>query len=288
MIQHTEIDEIMNHLLNQQILPASSKVIKQLSGTTDCQVYAIGVNEEPQYILKLDDPKHLALTMNFHKTYDQISLLPKLLYSAPDDSCIVYSYLSGTTHFHRGLKSNWLPILVKELLNQYEIRQDTALWGRIANPRQSWREFNERSLDGARHNVQGILPAEDYELMASLIDTISRAGKRFLLHGDTGVHNFVFDNSRLKGVIDPSPILGPILYDFTYAFCSSPDDLTLETLMSSYELLRNEAMDRTRLIKEVIFQLYTRIGISAKVHPHDLSEYLIAWDYWKKLLFLHS
>ncbi|WP_339252259.1 hypothetical protein NSQ43_00915 [Sporosarcina sp. FSL W8-0480] len=43
-------------------------------------------------------------------------------------------------------------------------------------------------------------------------------------------------------------------------------------------------MDTQRLIEEVVFQLYTRIGICKKAHPHDLEEYLKAWVYWKRKL----
>nr|WP_239587430.1 phosphotransferase [Bacillus pakistanensis] len=42
----------------------------------------------------------------------------------------------------------------------------------------------------------------------------------FLLHGDCGVHNFVFKGGSLSGVIDPTPVLGEPLYDLLYAFCS--------------------------------------------------------------------
>lgn len=31
--------------------------------------------------------------------------------------------------------------------------------------------------------------------------------------------------------------------------------------------------------EEVIIQLYCRIGICLKHHPHDLADYLKAWDY---------
>ena len=104
------------------------------------------------------------------------------------------------------------------------------------------------------------------------------------MHGDTGVHNFVFRQNQLVGVIDPDPMAGPVIYDFTYAFCSSPDDLEMETLLASFALLKNVRMDTSRLIEEVVFQLYTRIGICKKVHPHDLEEYLKAWVYWKQRL----
>ncbi|GGD89859.1 hypothetical protein [Paenibacillus nasutitermitis] len=150
--------------------------------------------------------------------------------------------------------------------------------------RDSWREFNERSVEGARNNLGNLLPIEDYNKVKSLIESTSKVNKKYLLHGDTGVHNFVFHESTLAGVIDPSPMVGPVIYDFTYAFCSSPDDLNLETLFATFELLNHEPMEKSRLIEEVILQLYCRIGICVKVHPHDLKDYLKAWDYWKALI----
>ena len=123
--------------------------------------------------------------------------------------------------------------------------------------------------------------------MKSIVERIAMDEKqemKYLLHGDTGVHNFVFQDNALNGVIDPSPLVGPIIYDFTYAFCSSPDDLNVETLLSSFAFLKHVPMGKTRLIEEIIFQLYTRIGVCVKVHPHDLDDYLQAWEYWRNLM----
>ncbi len=78
---------------------------------------------------------------------------------------------------------------------------------------------------------------EDYNKVKSLVDNISNVESKYLLHGDTGVHNFVFHESQLVGVIDPSPMIVPLLYDFTYAFCSSPDDLKVDTLFATFDLL---------------------------------------------------
>ncbi|MNN65945.1 hypothetical protein D3C81_1814890 [compost metagenome] len=111
----------------------------------------------------------------------------------------------------------------------------------------------------------------------------SEQGGKYLLHGDTGVHNFVYNNSTLIGVIDPSPMVGPIIYDFLYAFCSSPDDINTETLFTAYDFLEQGNVDKSRLVEEVIIQLYCRIGLSVKHHPNDLTEYTKAWEYWKQL-----
>ncbi|MBO0586862.1 hypothetical protein [Sporosarcina sp. E16_8] len=143
------------------------------------------------------------------------------------------------------------------------------------------------SLESARVNIGDLLPHEDYYKVKSIVERIASDEQqelKFLLHGDTGVHNFVFQHNRLTGIIDPSPIAGPIIYDFTYAFCSSPDDLDVETLLSVFSLLKQVPIGKVRLIEEVIFQLYTRIGVCVKVHPHDLEDYLKAWDYWRRLM----
>ncbi|WP_230502639.1 hypothetical protein [Sutcliffiella rhizosphaerae] len=73
-------------------------------------------------------------------------------------------------------------------------------------------------------------------------------------------------------------MIGPIVYDFTYAFCSSPDSLDINTLMSLFELWDGHtSFSKEQIINEVIFQLYTRIGVCMKVHPHDLDDYLEAF-----------
>ncbi|WP_152392772.1 aminoglycoside phosphotransferase family protein [Paenibacillus guangzhouensis] len=115
-----------------------------------------------------------------------------------------------------------------------------------------------------RNDWGSLLSTEDYRRVESIFERLSKNEDqevKYLLHGDTGVHNFVYYENSLVGVIDPSPMIGPMLYDFTYAFCSSPDDLNLETLMTAYQLLHHEPIEQSRLIEEVIFQLYCRIGI---------------------------
>ena len=129
--------------------------------------------------------------------------------------------------------------------------------------------------------LKRILLEDDYMNVMRIVNELSKGeGRRkHFLHGDTGIHNFVFRNEILRGVIDPSPIVGPVLYDFTYAFCSSPDDLETETLFEAFSHLNNVDIENSRLIMEVIVQMYTRIGVCAKVHPQDLEEYLVAWQY---------
>lgn len=275
----------MNHLHHLNIIDSRATLEdRKMNGTTDGLVYMLTVNEEPTYVLKLDNSANISIVNQFHSTYPTRSILPKLYYTDPANAFILYSYIKGTTHYHRGAKINWLSLLVTELLNHYQLEESTEKWGRLVDPCHSWREFNERGIEGARKNLDNLLPTEDYDKVHSLLEDTSNVSQKYLLHGDAGVHNFVFDQSSLTGVIDPSPVVGPIIYDFAYAFCSSPDDLNLETLFTAFDLLHDTSISQLRLIQEVILQLYCRIGICATVHPHDLEDYLKAWDDWKVLI----
>ncbi|WP_246070455.1 aminoglycoside phosphotransferase family protein [Paenibacillus kobensis] len=286
MVLSNNVNDIITYLQEAGVIEPHTKIMNKMNGTTDGLVYTLTVNEEPKYVLKLDNPVNIGLAEQFHLTYRNSTLLPRLHYTDPARSFNLYAYSKGTTHYNRGSKIHWLTLLVKQLLNHYDRYDQTNTWGRIILPRQSWREFNEISVESARSKIGNVLPSEDYYKVKALIARISEVSdnNKFLLHGDTGVHNFMFHESVLHAVIDPSLMVGPVIYDFTYAFCSSPDDLNLETLLAAFGLLQQVTMDQSRLIEEVIVQLYCRIGICVQVHPHDLEGYLKGWEYWKALL----
>jgi len=289
----TEITKVKNLLKSLQdegyINISNPNINKMKSGTTDGNVYIVLEDNTAKYVLKQDQPKLINLTENFLIDYQHVSLLPRVYYTDPDKNFILYSYITGTTHYNRGPKLNWMTTLVNEFFIHYEKCEEVIKWGRLGGiPRESWSEFNKSSIESARVDIGDFLDTDDYLNVKSIVERIAlyeRSEYKYFLHGDTGVHNFVFNNNTIKGVIDPSPLIGPIIYDFTYAFCSSPDDLNLETLFSSFSPLKQVIhIDKQRLIEEVILQLYTRIGVCVKVHPHDLADYLNAWEYWKKLI----
>lgn len=282
-----EVENIIKNLQDKGIINLNDQDINMMKGTTDGVVYTLSEKGTPKYVLKLDYPEQIDFVEQFLQAYQNVSLLPKLLYTDPKKEFIMYSFITGTTHYNRGSKINWMTTLVKELFNHYKKYDQAAEWGRLGIPRKSWYEFNTISVESAYINIGDLLPIEDYFKVKSFVDQIGKdenKEEKYLLHGDTGVHNFVFNNSVLTGIIDPSPIIGPVIYDFTYAFCSSPDDLDLETLLASSSLLNNVSIEKSRLIEEVVVQLYTRIGTCVKVHPHDLKAYLKAWEYWRLLI----
>ena len=281
-----KIDTIINLLINKFLLNEDIKVEKLNSGTTNGVLYLLFVGKKPSYVVKMDTPKIIKPTQHFLTTYSNTNLLPKMLYADPEEQFIVYDYIEGETHFNRGSKIDWMTILITQLFDKYVKVDESTPWGRInGTSRSSWSEFNQGSLEYAQQNIGSVLSLEDHKRVEHLVNKLkgySYLEEKYYLHGDTGVHNFVYLNKQLKGVIDPSPLIGPKIYDFTYAFCSSPDNLDFNTLLTLFKMWNNDGKyTEDRLLNEVIFQLYTRIGICIKAHPRDLPEYLSAWEQYK-------
>ena len=285
-----KINEIIGLLIHNGFIINDGLEVQNLkSGTTNGVLYTLMFNKIPTYVVKIDAPEIIAATKDFLVTYKSIKLLPAVLFTDTDYEFIVYSYISGETHFNRGTKREWMSLLITELFNQYrKVDKDTS-WGRINGiPRNSWTDFNQSSLEYARSNIGDLLPKDDHKRVEMLVHKLKiyhDQEEPYYLHGDTGVHNFVYKDNKLTGVIDPSPIIGPKIYDFTYAFCSSPDSFHVDTLYSLFMLWDiDHSFSRERLVDEVLFQLYTRIGICMKVHPHDLNDYMAVWAEWRKYL----
>ncbi|CAG9607029.1 hypothetical protein [Pseudoneobacillus rhizosphaerae] len=285
-----KIMEIINSLIHQGLFEKDDIEVKGLkSGTTNGILYTLFINKMPVYVIKIDQPKVITSTEEFLLAYKDVKLLPDVLYTDSNKEFIVYSYISGETHFNRGSKIEWMTILIDQLFNIYQKVNQSSSWGRVNGiQRKTWSDFNQSSLEYAQENIGDFFSAEEHkrvELLVNKLNTHTDEEEKYYLHGDAGVHNFVYMNNQLRGVIDPSPLIGPKIYDFTYAFCSSPDSLNLTTLLSLFTLLTVDvSFTEERLVDEVLFQLYTRIGVCIKVHPHDLSEYMEAWKEWRKYL----
>lgn len=284
-----KIYEVIDILANKGLITKDRLEPKNLkSGTTNGVLYALCYNQQPAYVVKFDTPAIIASTRDFLMTYQDVKLLPDILYTV-EKEFVVYSFIHGETHFNRGPKLDWLKILINGLFNHYQKAAEDKPWGRVNGlERSSWSDFTQTSFEFAVDNIGDLLPAEDHqkvEQIAAKLKASHAQEEKYYLHGDTGVHNFVFSDNKINGVIDPSPLIGPRIYDFTYAFCSSPDNLDMSTLLAAFSCWSGSAsFTEERLVDEVLFQLYTRIGVCIKVHPHDLNGYRAAWEEWRKYL----
>ncbi|HDR7794525.1 TPA: phosphotransferase [Bacillus luti] len=277
-----EITTIATQLVNEKVISNYPKSIKVLNGGTTSTVYLL----DEKYVVKLNESKVIREEANFLSFYEGNTLFSNLLYKEPLNKYIVYSFLEGSTSCERGYKRITLSTLVKEVINKYEIVSEADSWGWKESLVQSWTEFLRMNVMAAHENIRSYISDDEYKLVLKLASSPNRGAgidRPFLLHGDLGFHNFIFQENKLNGVIDPLPVLGDPIYDFIYAFCSTPEDLTKETIQYVMKQCAFHKKDRD-LHEEIVIGLFLRIDACLRHHPKDLEDYLVAWRFWMKEL----
>jgi fructosamine-3-kinase len=278
------IEEIIKELIFNNIIHNEPTEYEKLNGGTVSELYLLKIDGE-KYVVKSNEPQVIESEANFLIYYKESNLLPKLLFVEQSYKYIVYSFINGSTNYVRKNKKEMLKTLVQGLLNNYKSAPNNVGWGWADQSTESWQSFLINEILEANKIIDSRLDDEDYNFVLNLVKRNSNDRKPFLLHGDCGVHNFIFNGGQLCGVIDPTPVIGDPIYDLIYAFCSSPDDMTKETIDSAVShLMSNKEKNIPFLYEEVIIGLYLRLGTCIKHHPHDFEEYLKAWYYWKDLI----
>ncbi len=276
--ERMDISIITAQLVKEKVISHYPNSVKALNGGTTSTIYLL----DEQYVIKLNESDVIREEAYFLQFYKKDELFPKLLYKEPLNRYIVYSFLEGTTSCKLGHKRSVLSKLVKEVINKYEVATEVDGWGWKESPVQSWNEFLTTNVMEAHENVRRYISEEEYRTVFKLANSPSRGtgiNQPFLLHGDLGFHNFIFQGNKLHGVIDPLPVLGDPIYDLIYAFCSTPEDLTKETIDYAMKQCVFYKKDRD-LYEEIVIGLYLRIDTCLRHHPKDLEDYLAGWRYW--------
>ncbi len=270
-----DISIIAAQLVKENVISHYPNSIKVLNGGTTSTVYLL----DGKYVVKLNEAEVIWEEAHFLSFYEGNTLFSKLLYKEPFHAYIVYSFLEGSTSCEQGYKRSTLRTLVKEVINKYEIVSDVDVWGWKESPVQSWNEFLMTNVMEAYESVRRYISEEEYRMVLKLANRDAGINQPFLLHGDLGFHNFIFQENKLHGVIDPLPVLGDPIYDLIYAFCSTPEDVTKETIHYAMKqcVFHKKESD---LYEEIVIGLYLRIDTCLRHHPKDLEDYLAAWRYW--------
>lgn len=270
-----DISIIAAQLVKEKVISHDPSSVKELNGGTTSTVYLL----DEKYVVKLNEAEVIREEANFLSFYEGNNLFSKLLYKEALHTYIVYSFLEGSTSCKQGHKRITLSTLVKEVINKYEIVSGKDGWGWKESPIQFWNEFLTTNVMEAYENVRRYISKEEYRIVLKLAKRDAGINQPFLLHGDLGFHNFIFQGNKLNGVIDPLPVLGDPIYDLIYAFCSTPEDLTKEAINYAMKQCVFHKKD-SELYEEIVIGLYLRIDTCLRHHPKDLEDYLTAWRYW--------
>ncbi|TVY11484.1 phosphotransferase family protein [Paenibacillus cremeus] len=278
-----DIHEIIEELQRERIVPAGFNQYTAFSGGTNSQVGVLNDGGVSKVVIKQNQAEVLRSEADFLAAYAHLSLLPQLRYTDPAYRFIVYEFIPGNVDTSKITitKRELLVTLIDRLINRYEHRPDMHGWGWIDALAPTWRAFLEDRVASAIEIIGSRLEPESAEVVQECVKQtcicVDPEGA-YLLHGDCGVHNFIFHEGRLQGVIDPTPVIGPPLYDLSYAFYSSPEELEEESFIALARLLQPQPFfSEKQLYEEALIGLYLRMGTCLVHHPHDFEAYAEAW-----------
>jgi hypothetical protein len=84
-----EVENIIKNLQDKGIINLNDQDINMMKGTTVGVVYTLSEKGTPKYVLKIDHPEQIDFVEQFLQAYQDVSLLPKLLYTDPEKEFIV-------------------------------------------------------------------------------------------------------------------------------------------------------------------------------------------------------
>lgn len=281
--QNMNIEKVVNELLYYSVFRTSPTEYIKLKGGTASDVYHVTVDEK-EYVIKSNKKEVIESEANFLKAYKELKYLPDLIFIDKKYQYFVYTFIKGTTDYTGLNKKETLNIVVEELLNHYKSTDKKDMWGWENAPVQSWNEFQIKEVSYAREMIGNKLSADEHSFIHFLAEKTDVKGNSYLLHGDCGFHNFIFEQNQLIGVIDPTPVLGKPIYDLIYAFCSTPNDLTKEIIESTAKKLKSYPFNKRNVYEQVLIGLYIRLETCLVHHPEDFSKYKEAWKYWMELV----
>jgi len=147
-------------------------------------------------------------------------------------------------------------------------------FGYLNEETSSWSRFLKDEVTYSSLNLKEYIPSK--KLVNKCIETLENYPfDKKLLHGDFGTHNFIQENGKLVGVIDPMPVIGDCLYDLLFALVSNVNILSNITLDKLYNLI-DQPKEKIDAMLAIV--LYCRISRCLKYHPQDVDIYMKFWN----------
>ena len=226
------------------------------------------------YLIKQNTKLILKAEIEFLK-HNILDMFQKILYVDPKYEFVVYEFITGETMKRVDDVDDTLKKLI-DITKTYT-NYDKSSFGYLNEEVSSWSRFLKDEVTYSSFNLKQYIP--NRKVVNKCIDVLENYPfDKKLLHGDFGTHNFIQENGKLVGVIDPMPVIGDSLYDLLFAVVSNVDFLSNVSL-DKLHLLIDEPDEKIDALLAIV--LYCRVSRCLKYHPHDLDSYL---SFWNKLV----
>lgn len=216
-----------------------------------------------KYILKIANlifiKRELIYFKNNNSDYNE-----KLIYRDYKNRFIVYEYIKGNEikeMTKESVNSN-LEIIINMAKNYKKTYR--RKFGYIYEEDDSWYDFLKSEVefnhDYLPKEFKKTQEVKVYEALKNIKN--ARIDARYI-HGDLGVHNIIFDNQKIKGIIDPTTVVGDYRYDIIYFIFSSSKIEKYIDYQNLVSLLGKDVMNY------IIILLYSRISKLYKYNSND-------------------
>lgn len=264
-------DKVLS-VVNEEFISAE----KMLNGVCS-EVYLLN----NKYIVKFNDSavlesEYLFFKTNNHKFNEQIVFYDK------DDSFIVYKYIKHDKDIDDGVLNLEFIAKMKDYIYSY-VNAEIDGYGFVLDKQKSWVGFFENELKNRKHFALSVLSEDEYLKVEKSLNVIEKYSiNKALLHGDFGVHNILFNNNQVVGVIDPETMLGDRIYDFITLIFSDVrlcKDLDINDV---YLFLDNEPFEKVKAM--IILVLFDRIIRCVRHNIPDIDIYISLWNYYANMI----
>lgn len=227
-----------------------------------------------KYLIKRNSRKVLEPEAIFLQ-HNHSDFFQKIIYIEPNFEFIVYQFIPGEPMKQIDDLNDTISKIIS-VVSTYTTYNQIG-YGYLDEKQNTWIDFLQSEINYSESNVNKYIP--DNKILYKAIQYLKKYPfDKKILHGDFGTHNFIKENKKLVGIIDPMPVIGDSLYDILFAFVSNVEflnNLTLDKII----ILTKEPKEK--VISLFIIVIYSRISRCLKYHPQDISTYM---QWWNKLV----
>jgi hypothetical protein len=255
--------------------------VSELKGGSGDAVFLLATLSGKKYVFKSGSRASITSQVEFYQHYSDIPYLPQLIYSDSESSELVIAYISSQQQTSYD-KLAIVRQLIESFISNYEkiVARDFGFISKYLNG-ESFADFLLSQAAESYEYINDIIAPGDLKKVEGLIEAVYTTpvfAQKYLLHGDLGFHNFFYSQNQLLGIIDPDPVVGHPVYDLVYAFCSTPQELSIEKFKDCLLLLKDYySLEIENAQAYLTIGLFKRISSCRKHHPVDLPAYLEAW-----------
>ncbi|MDO4282269.1 MAG: phosphotransferase [Clostridia bacterium] len=223
-----------------------------------------------KYLIKQNEKNVLKSEVEF-LTLNHSEVFQKIILVDLNYEFVVYDFIEGETMKSVENVDDLLQKII-EITSGYQKYEKNG-FGYLNEEVDTWTKFLEEETIYSSSNLSEMIP--DNSLVFKCIYKLEKYSfDKKLLHGDFGTHNFIKQDGKLVGIIDPTPVIGDSLYDLLFAIVSNVSILSLITPEKLYQMI-NEPKEKIDMMLTIT--LYSRISRCLKYHSQDIDIYMSFW-----------